>query len=264
MIFNVRNKIVCMIIIVISILLLNIYGEPRPLPRANSEKTTPTLSEKSDSDETSMADFNEKPQILMDLMAVKVEIKKEYTFGVEWDKPLLEKYLGKPLKGEVEPSLRNPEKLDVKTLLVKDPEKLMKYLSEFGEPSLIYLQTWSQNLGEQITRQYQSVIPFVTRFGSEEEASQAYTQSTIKIGMTSNVTLSGLQLSGNEPNADIMMEIELKDAYKTPDNLYATNEIISADYTTVPLSQTLIQTNLFVQGDSRIEYIFLLTPRKIK
>lgn len=205
-------------------------------------------------------------QLLLEMIAIKIEIKKEFVFGLPWEKTRLEEALGKPLRGRFQRSTRGGDLLDVETLVIEDPAKIMNYLSRFGEATLLYMQTWSQNMGEQVSRDYQTVIPYVTRFNTPQDdpTPAAFTQSSVKVGMTSLVTVSGMQLSSDEPSCDVVMEITMKDAYKTPDNLYAVNTIVSADATTIPLSHTLIQSNLFIQGNIRNQYLFLLTPRKMR
>jgi hypothetical protein len=238
-----------------------------PLPRKSDVPSSPPLASQKTPTPSETAPFREIPELQIECLAFRVVMKKDYKFGVEWDKDSLEGILGKPLAGQFQPSSKDKKKLNLETLIIADPEKFLKYLSQFGEAKLLYKQTWSQAIGEHVSRELQSTLPYTTSFASTDSSAsqpQAYTQSSVRAGMTIGVTLSGVQYSSESPSVDIMFEIEMKDAYKTKDNLYALNSIISADSTTIPLSQSLIQSNLFSQGDVSNQYIFILTPRDVK
>lgn len=254
--------------------ILFLYGspmeaaEPTILPRRNASPTTSTLALLQKGSESDISHLVEKPKVLLTFYAFRVNLQDKYRFGIEWDKSKLEQMLGQPLRGQFQPTLNNPAQLDVESLVLSDPEKMKNYLSLFGETKLLYKQVWSQSLGQQVTREYNSVTPYITTFNepniSQKKQTTPYTQSSIKAGMSINVTVEGLQISGEDPSADITFEMEMKDSYKTTENLPAVNSILSVDSTTVPLDHTLIQTNLFHKEEAYIEYIFLLTPRKVK
>lgn len=236
-----------------------------PLPRRT--ETPPASINASDASTTEPAALKDIPDLLMECLAFKIAVNKTNRFGVEWDKDKLEALLGKPLAGQFQPKESGSQKLDVETLILKDPEKFLQYLSRFGEARLIYKQTWSQGIGEQVNREYQTIMPYTTSFGATDGSAtsqQTYTQSSVLGGIKLAVTLNGIQLSGDFPTVDFTYEIELKDSYKTKDNLYAVNRIISADTTTVPVSHSVIQTNLFSQDEVLNQYIFVVTPRSMK
>ena len=243
-------------------------AEPTILPRRNAAPTTSTLTLLKKDSESDIAPMIETPKILLTFYAFKVNLQDKFRFGIEWDKSKLEQALGQPLRGQFQPSMKNPALIEVESLVLADPEKMMSYLSLFGETKLLYKQVWSQSLGRQLTREYNTVTPYITSFSepnvSQNKQTVPYTQSSIKAGMSINVTVEGLQISGEDPSADMTFEIDLKDPYKTPQDLPAINSILSADSTTIPLDHTLIQTNLFHKEDANIEYIFLLSPRKVK
>jgi len=251
----------------LTITLLHGANDGISLPRKSDVPSSPSLASRNIPTPSETAAFREIPELQIECLAFRVAMKKDYKFGVDWDKDSLEEILGKPLTGQFQPSSQDKKKLNLETLVITDPEKFLKYLSRFGEAKLLYKQTWSQAIGEQVSRELQSMLPYTISFASSESSPsqpQAYTQSSVRAGMTISVTLSGVQYSSENPSVDIMFEIEMKDAYKTKDNLYALNSIISADSTTIPLSQSLIQSNLFNQGDVSNQYIFILTPRDVK
>jgi len=258
--------------LVAAILLLSGFridaAEPTILPRRNASPTTSTLALLKQGSESGISPLVETPRLLLTFYAFRVNLQDKYRFGIEWDKSKLEQMLGQPLRGQFQPTLKNPAQIEVESLVLSDPEKMMNYLSLFGETKLLYKQVWSQSLGQQITREYNSVTPYITTFNepnvSQKKQPIPYTQSSIKAGMSINVTVEGLQISGEEPSADMTFEINLKDSYKTKEDLPAVNSIISADSTTIPLDHTLIQTNLFHKEEANIEYIFLLCPRKVE
>lgn len=252
------------IILILSLVNLNLLAEEAvSLPRYSalrispSPVTTDTLSQ-----------IDEKPKLHMDFLALKVELKEQYEYGVEWEKNTLEEFLGKPLQGRFIPSLKDPLKLEIDSLMIKDRDKLVEYLSQFGTPRILYRQRWTQSLGEQVSREHSTVEPYIATFKEAKVRNTSgaipYTQSTIRSGITMNLTIQGLQISGDEPSAEITYEIDLKDSYQTRDNLPATINFISADSVNIPFSYTLFQTHLFRKEDVRNEYIFLLTPRQLK
>ena len=270
-VFGVTFTIILGLVLIIGLIIPGVMGqtlsEGIPLPKRTSGATTPTLTMQKTPAGTPAASLDQTPQLLMELHAFKVEVEPKYEFGVTWNRNKLEKILGKPLRGYFMPSLLDDNQLEVQTLVLPDVKNMLEYLSEFGKVKILYSQTWTQPLGEQITREYKSVLPYITKFDaapSEQGKSTPYSQTSVQVGMTVNITLNGLQISGEEPSADVIIEVDLKDAYKTDDNLYAVNSIISGDSATIPIKHTLIQTNLFYHEKVRNEYIFLLTPRKMK
>ncbi len=238
-----------------------------PLPR-RSDMTPPiTVNSAVDALTSEPAALKDIPDLLMECLAFKVAVNKSHRFGVEWEKDKLEAALGKPLAGQFRLKEAGSQKLDVETLILKDPDKFLQYLSRFGEARLIYKQMWSQSIGEQVNREYQTIMPFTTSFGAKEGApssQQTYTQSSVLGGIKLALTLNGIQLSDEFPIVDFTYEIEMKDSYKTKDNLYAVNRIISADTTTVPVSHSVIQTKLFSHDEILNQYIFVVTPRSMK
>jgi len=235
--------------------------EPSPLPRRATALTTETKQL------PPSVKIPEKPKVLLELAVFKIELKTHYPFGADWNKISLEKYLGKPLHGEFVPSMKDENLLIVDSLLITDLEKIKSYLSAFGKTTLLYRQNWSQELREQVTREIESSHPYITLFeesGNQGKTFKTYAQSSVKLGMTITITIEGLQISGDQPSVDATFEINLKDAYKTKDGLIGKSFLITADSTTIPLSYTLIQTNLFKKEDIKNEYVFLLTPRKVK
>ena len=159
-----------------------------------------------------------------------------------------------------------PLKLEIDSLVIKDRDKLVDYLSQYGTPHILYRQRWTQSLGEQVSREHSTVEPYIATFKDVKPGRSSgaipYTQSTIRLGITINLSIQGLQISGDEPSAEITYEIDLKDSYPTRDNLPAIINFISADFVNIPFSHTLFQTHLFRKENVRNEYIFLLTPRK--
>jgi len=242
--------------------------EPTILARRNTSPTSSTLFLGKKGSEPDLSPMIEKPKILLTFYAFRVNLQDKYRLGTEWEKSRLEQMLGQPLRGHFQQSMINPALIEAESLVLSDPEKMMNYLSLFGETKLLYKQVWSQSLGRQITREYNSLTPYITTFNepnvSQTKQTIPYTQSSVKEGMSINVTVEGLQISGDEPSADISYEINLKDSYKTKEDLLAVNSIVSADSTTIPLDHTLIQTNLFHKEEVNIEYIFLLCPRKVE
>ena len=242
---------------------------PPPMPTRNrDQKTTPPVTVQNLDELKSLISLDEEASILIELYAFKVELDRKHQLGIDWNKNELGAVIGKPVKGEYTRGLKKPENLIIETLVISDYEDFMKYLEQFGNVNLIYSQVWSQTLGEQSSRRHDSVIPYKISFpkqtGTGEYFSDTYARSNVRVGMTTYVSLSGLQFSGNSPSVDITFEIELRDAYKTKDNLFAVHTVNSADVTTIPISQTLIQTSLVNHGDSTEEYLFLITPRIVK
>jgi len=264
---NSRIATISVCLVILSLVPLTLFGsEPVLLPRKNDAPSTITKALMENLPPGTVS-LEEKPKLLNEILVFKIGLEKQYPFGVEWDKNRLEKILGKPLRGQYLPSLKDGNMIDVENLFIKDLGKIVDYFTRFGDTKLLYSQTWSQALGEQITREYHTVLPYITTFGgtgSGSSPAKPYAQSSVKVGMTVNFTISGLQISGDEPSADITFEIDLKDAYKTKDDLFAINNIISVDSTTLPLDHTLIQTNIFHQENVRNEYIFLITSRKMR
>jgi hypothetical protein len=264
------EKIFFYIPVIIFIITSGIYTdiqarEPYALPRkiitsSASSPSTPTVNSRIKNED--FPELINKPRILMELHTFRIVLKDEFKFGTIWKKAELEKYLGKPLKGRMLPSMDDKSILTVENLLIKNPDKMLDFFSSFGDAKLLYKKRWSQIPGEQSSQSFQSVIPYTVSFKSP--SSTTYTQSTVKTGMNFNLTVSGLQISGDSPAADIIYEIKLKDAYKTKDGLFAVNDIDAVDITSVPLSHTLIQSSIFNNGNVCIEYIFLITPRKIR
>jgi hypothetical protein len=237
--------------------------EAVPLPRYRASEASPS-SVTTDT----LSQIDEKPKLHMDFLALKVSVKERYEYGVEWDKNKLEEFLGKPLQGRFIPSLEDPLKLDIESLMIKDRDKIVEYLSQYGTIQILYHERWTQSLGEQISREHSTVEPYIATFrnikSKDGSGAVPYTQSTIRLGITLNLMIQGLQISGDEPCAEIIYEIDLKDSYKTADDIPALVNFISADSINIPFSHTLIQSHLFFKDDVRTEYIFLLTPRKLK
>ncbi|MBN1902567.1 hypothetical protein JW926_14675 [Candidatus Sumerlaeota bacterium] len=237
--------------------------EPVSLPRMKSLRTyssPPTTY--------TLLQIDEKPEIYIDFLALAVSLEKKYEYGVEWNRKKLEEYLGIPLEGRFMPSLHNPMTLDIQSFMIKDRDKIVAYLSQYGTVQILYRERWSQSIGEQISKEHSTVEPYLITFKDAKTGKAspagAYAHSTVRLGITLNLTIQGLQISGDEPSAEITYEIDLRDSYRTADDLQALIHFISADSVNTPFSHTIIQSHLYVKEDVRKEYIFLLTPRNLK